>query len=255
MILAALLVSQLVRVQVGDMPLLISAPHGGTLEIPDCPKRVGHGQKDFVTVRDTNTEELALAVAAEVECLTGKKPHYVIASYARTFVDANRAVDEGAESEAGKAVWNEYHDAIKSALTSMSHGGLIVDIHGQGKTPNTVYRGTRDAATLKIPTDAKSGPWDIFPRLAQAGWTVFPAGIRDKDHASFNGGYITATYGGKDYPTQAIQMEFGSDYRKTKAARDATAKVLAPILVDIVKGYEAASMTRVQLRRSDQSDR
>jgi hypothetical protein len=50
----------------GDLPILITAPHGGRLELPDVPVRTGDGLKKgpagFFAGRDTGTEELALRV-------------------------------------------------------------------------------------------------------------------------------------------------------------------------------------------------
>lgn len=238
MLLTLLLTSTLVRTQVGTLPILISAPHGGTQVVPNCSERTGVGVGDFVTVRDTYTEELALEIAAEIERISGKKPHYVIASFSRKFVDVNRSFENGAESDAGRAVWNEYHDALKAAITGMGKG-LVIDVHGQGRTANTVYRGTRNGATIKLPTgrsrdNRTSSPASLFPMLCKAGWTVFPTGDEAKEDPSFTGGYISGTYGGKAYPTSAIQMEFGGDYRRNAAARAETARVLAPILLQIV---------------------
>src|SRR5690349_3671818 len=83
--------SDLVYVQVGTLPIILSAPHGGRTAIPDCPERKGAAPvKQFVTVNDTNTDQLTEKLAAAVEKAMGGKPHVVIARFERKYCDANR---------------------------------------------------------------------------------------------------------------------------------------------------------------------
>ena len=57
----------LVIVRYGTLPIIISAPHGGSLSLPGVDARNGEGQtkgaSGFRTARDTGTEELALLIA------------------------------------------------------------------------------------------------------------------------------------------------------------------------------------------------
>lgn len=86
--------SDLIATQKGNFPVILSAPHGGTAKVPGAEPRKGEGMekggKGFVVARDTGTEELAYTLAAEIEKKLGKKPYYVVAKFARTYVDANR---------------------------------------------------------------------------------------------------------------------------------------------------------------------
>src|SRR5690348_6939038 len=76
-------VSELVTTQVGKLPIILSAPHGGTKEVPGLPERKGDGLpkggKGFFAGRDTGTEELAHAVSAAIEKTMGQKPYLVAA--------------------------------------------------------------------------------------------------------------------------------------------------------------------------------
>src|SRR6188768_4098694 len=55
--------SRFVHTQVGELPIIVSAPHGGALEVPDVPPRKGEGLEKgpsgYFTGRDVGTEELA----------------------------------------------------------------------------------------------------------------------------------------------------------------------------------------------------
>src|SRR5690606_324083 len=76
---------------VGDMPLIISAPHGGRLrpeEIPDrsCP--------NITTVLDTNTEELAQEMERILVEEYGVRPYMIVAQISRRKIDLNREINE-----------------------------------------------------------------------------------------------------------------------------------------------------------------
>jgi len=63
--------NEYVMIQRGEIPIILSAPHGGTGELPGVPERKGEGMKTggagFFAGRDSGTEELAYAVSAEIE--------------------------------------------------------------------------------------------------------------------------------------------------------------------------------------------
>src|SRR4051812_16431437 len=74
---------ELVATQVGQLPIILSAPHGGLAVIPGVAARKGDGlvkgPSGFVAARDGGTEELALALAVALENKMGKKPYLVAA--------------------------------------------------------------------------------------------------------------------------------------------------------------------------------
>src|SRR5947208_204548 len=71
--------SPFLSVRKGTMPVVISAPHGGTQDLPGVPPRRGvglpPGSNGFYTGRDPGTEELAGLLAVEVFLKTGKRPY------------------------------------------------------------------------------------------------------------------------------------------------------------------------------------
>ena len=140
--------------QKGDLPIIISAPHGGTMEIPGVPECKGEGMKTggagFFAGRDENTELLAAAIAREIESRLGKKPFLVIAKAQRKFVDANRPPEIGVEHPRAREVCDAYRGTLAKfcdAVQTRFGRGLLIDVHGQGSARDTVFRGTRNGAT------------------------------------------------------------------------------------------------------------
>lgn len=124
----------------GNLPLIISAPHGGTDSASALPDRT-YG----TTSTDLNTAELSRAIRTACFNRHGRWPHVIICRVPRTKIDCNREIVEGAQQVAAtETVWNEYHNLIrlaKEAVTS-SHGrGLLIDIHGHGHTLQRIELG------------------------------------------------------------------------------------------------------------------
>ncbi len=241
--------ADLVRTQEGKLPIIISAPHGGTLEIPDVPEREGKDMKTggagFFAGRDGGTEELALDVAEAIEAKLGKKPYFVIARFHRKYLDANRPTDIGLESEKAKPTYEYYHGHLADyckAVKKEFGRGLLIDIHGQGSKKDTVFRGTQNGKTVTLLRErygekAHFGPKSLFGLFEKEGWTVHPNEENQKEQAGFTGGYIVQTYGSHEkHMIDAMQLEFGADYRD-KDARKKTAKALANAIAEYAELY------------------
>lgn len=115
----------------GELPLILSASHGGALRPRETPDRTWG-----VTLADRNTVELTLAMRDSIAAQTGMAPHIVISHLHRSKLDPNREVDEAAQGNlyAGRA-WQEFHDWIRVARSTVwgEFGeGLYLDIHGHG---------------------------------------------------------------------------------------------------------------------------
>ncbi len=236
--------NEFILVQRGDLPIIITAPHGGSMAIPDVPKRVGpEGERKngkFVTSQDTRTFELATATAKQLESLTGKKPFVVVMKAHRQFVDANRPEAEGVEHASAKAVHAAFHATLRELVDDLRvrfpRGALLLDIHGQAASSNTIYRGTQNGTTVmrlieKHGAGALTGEHSVLGTLAARGLEVSPANTPPGDppeHRSYNGGYIVRTYGShRTNGVDAIQLEFGSAFRVNEKKREETAKSLA----------------------------
>ena len=121
----------------GNAPVILSAPHGGSLtpaEIPD--RKSGSCGGSATTGKDLNTRELALSMRARYFARFGKYPHVVINHLHRIKLDANRDLLEGACGDAeAKTAWNEFQDyltAARSAVTAAYGKGWYMDMHGHG---------------------------------------------------------------------------------------------------------------------------
>src|SRR5262245_35092320 len=228
--------ADLIRIQKGTLPIIISAPHGGQLAVPGVPERSGKGLTNFQTVRDANTAELAESFALELEEQLGGKPWLVVARFDRAFIDANRSAEEGYESGKAKPIYEAYHAALRAACKSVKekHGrGLLLDIHAQGEFKDAICRGTRNGKTVTLLLEregqhALTGKRSVLGHLQRNGYRVLPSCDADaevKEVAKFNGGFIVDTYGSHTgHAIDAIQLEFGTTLcakdRRARTARD-----------------------------------
>lgn len=115
----------------GDLPIVISVPHGGALTPASIPNRVSG-----TSTTDSNTIELARAIGSAFTARSGRAPHLVLVHLRRTKLDANREIVEAAEGN-GEAIqaWTEYHAFIEQAMASVrqrSGTGFYIDLHGHG---------------------------------------------------------------------------------------------------------------------------
>ncbi|HLO97585.1 MAG TPA: N-formylglutamate amidohydrolase, partial [Fimbriimonas sp.] len=135
-----------------DLAIVICAPHGGGNTIPGVAERSKKDTPQFTTVTDTRTDKLAHAIAEQITKQTRKVPFLVVATVSRKYVDLNRDPKTAYEDERAKSSYDAYHAAIASAVDAarkLSPNAILLDIHGQGRTAATIYRGTQNGATVK----------------------------------------------------------------------------------------------------------
>jgi N-formylglutamate amidohydrolase len=113
----------------GELPIVLTAPHGGRLAPATLP-----GRTDGVTTMDANTQELAQALAAELRRRTGRQTDLILSHLHRSKLDPNREIKEAAQGNAAaERAWHEFHAAIRAALAGAvaRHGfAFLVDLHG-----------------------------------------------------------------------------------------------------------------------------
>jgi Big-like domain-containing protein/Calx-beta domain-containing protein len=166
----------------GDLPLILSCTHGGTLEPAEIPNRVctstGCNPGGVGFASDFATRDLTLAISDAIFILTGHRPHVVINELNRTKLDANREIVEAAQGNIfAEQAWNEFQGFIGNAKASIVENftkGLFIDVHGEATT--AIHWGYAiDGSVLKL-SDA-----DINANLAIVDVSSIKALARDVD--------------------------------------------------------------------------
>jgi len=238
--------SKYVTIQAGTLPIIISAPHGGTLSIAGVSERQGGGEiAQFTTVRDINTDLLAQQLAEAISKKLDGKPYVVVAKFSRKYIDANRPSQGAYESKEAKPIYDAYHAALEKACKEVKTKwgrGLLIDVHGQAVRADAIFRGTQNGKTTTLLTQrfglkAMTGPNGFQGMLEAKGYTVLPPCSSTEKETKFNGGYIVQNYGSHTgYGIDAIQMEFGGQY-SGRGKLEKTTSDLADVISDFTKRY------------------
>jgi N-formylglutamate amidohydrolase len=229
--------TELVLVQSGTLPIILTAPHGGQMAVPGIAPRNIEGKpkggSSYVTDWDPETDRLAQGIAAGIETLTRQTPYLVVARFDRKYIDANRAPAIAFDNPAARPYYEHYHRSIRRFVDQVraNHAaGLLIDVHGQHKFPDSLVRGTINGRSVtrliaRAGFAAVTGPTGIFGLLERNGFRIFPANTvpptgRNED-GGYNGGFTTNLYGShRADGIDAVQFEFGSDYRKKSKLDD-----------------------------------
>jgi len=245
----------------GELPVVVSAPHGGSLTPTEIPDRTWG-----TTVTDTNTEETLLAIRTALVEGTGKAPHVVISHLRRTKLDPNREIEEAAQGNPfAENAWNEfqaYIETASSAVTKTYGSGFYIDLHGHGHAIARAELGYLLSSAQLNRTDAEinaqgvaeqssiralaaSSPFSFAELLrgpTSLGGLMQKEGIRslpspgDPSPGSedyFTGGYNTARHGSREVgrTVSGVQIELPlPGIRDTAANRQAFAEALAKVL-------------------------
>jgi len=202
----------------GDLPIVLTSPHGGRLKPDAIPNRT-YGSTDM----DANTQELARAIVDEFYARTGHRPHLVASHLHRGKLDPNREIKEAAQgSVLAERTWGEFHASIKGALAAAvaQHGfAFLVDIHGHAHPIPRIELGyALDAKQLNqsdqaldasglielttlrdlaarlggSPSTLLRGPRSLGDLFTQRGVRAVPApqDPQPGDHPFFSGGYL-----------------------------------------------------------------
>jgi len=253
-----------VEYRAGDLPIVLSVPHGGDMRPSEIPRRPGG-----VTVRDRETLDLAHRIAGALEELTGGSPHLVIMHLHRQGLDANRELVEAAFGNPfAERAWHEYHGWIEVArdLAVDGHGrGFYVDVHGHGHPVQRVELGylltsgdlNRSDAALEGPdaisrssiralVETGERPLaEVLRGAASLGELLERRGVRAVPSASdpgpgsdpyFSGGYSTVRHGSRGGgAVDGVQLEVHGSARRTESSREAFARAFAQALLEFLE--------------------
>jgi len=129
----------------GNLPIIISVPHGGDLMPKECKTRRGLPWK-VVTCKDMYTVPLALKIKNQIIKETGKYPHIVICRLHRKKIDMNRDWDSNWDDDdiRVQTAWKDFHsflDIAKGKAIEDYETGFLIDLHGQPKERTMVGYG------------------------------------------------------------------------------------------------------------------
>jgi len=147
--------------QQGNINLIISAPHGGSIMPIDVPDRTSGGclrlsganagvctwlhndpcldgkPCNATVVKDTLSDEFAENVANELDKTWGYKSFVIIGKWSRKKVDFNREINEATFNHPqARLAHQSYHSNIVQAINQIKQTfgkGLLIDIHGHGQ--------------------------------------------------------------------------------------------------------------------------
>jgi N-formylglutamate amidohydrolase len=91
----------------GNVPVLITVPHGGALVPQNIPNR------DFGSYKKDRETILTLKEILKEYDLTNKKPYFVCMNLHRRKIDVNRGSREGAQNAEMLKVYKDYHNKIR----------------------------------------------------------------------------------------------------------------------------------------------
>lgn len=242
----------------GDLPLVVSAGHGGGEEPDEIPRRT-YG----TLARDSWTQETARAVRDSIIAhFGGGQPHIVISRLRRTRLDPNREIVEAAQgSQFAEQAWREYHRfvGVARARVAEDHGrGFYVDLHGHSHPIPRVELGylltgsdlSRSDTQLNAPrfperssirslarrvdlsfADIVRGSGSLGALLSGERITTVPSPLIPDPHGEpfFSGGYSTRRHGSLDGGViDGVQVELhGPGIRDTDRNRRRFAGALA----------------------------
>lgn len=135
--------NQYIEYHKGNLPIVISVPHGGSLVPSSIPNRTCNSA---VNVSDENTIELAHQIDSSFVKATGCHPHIIYCNLHRSKLDCNRNLSDGACANAeAEQAWNEFHQYIDSAQTTAlnqdNQKAFYIDLHGHGNPIQRVELG------------------------------------------------------------------------------------------------------------------
>lgn len=226
------LINKFLQFKKGTIPLIISVPHGGTLDYDLIPER-----ENGIFGIDKNTIELARSLMKLLNEIFYEKntdldhyPSFIISRIKRSLIDFNRKEIEAfnQQSEIARKLYYFYHDKIKDFINyNITNFGtsLLLDIHGfekekrpKGYRDVDIVLGTNNLKSITNVTLRKKY-WDknlrgfLINNFLDINITIAPGHSKRKEYV-LTGGYITQSYGFSNIKnSKTIQIEFSDEIR------------------------------------------
>lgn len=241
-----------VEYRAGNLPIIISVPHGGNLEPASIPDRTSG-----TLIKDSWTKPIGEGMYDALFEQTGCYPHLIINLLHRKKFDANRDIGEAADGnpivEQSWAAYHDFIDASKAQVVQDYGRGLFMDIHGHAHTIQRIELGyllsgselrlsdanlnmvtyieessilTLEGDNIQALTHAEllRGEDSFGTLLDDKGFPAVPSftdPFPDVGEDYFSGGYNTARHGSRDNAGEidAIQFELNQDVRFNATTR------------------------------------
>jgi len=248
--------SDYIEFQKGNIPLIISVPHGGKLECENIPKRSsGILGIDGKTIEFAQNLITTLQIIFKQKNFNVKIPSYVISRVHRSKIDLNREKNEAyvQQSYIAKDIYEFYHKKIEEIvlynLKAYNHS-LLIDLHGfenasrpPGFRDVDIVLGTNNLESF-FPEEVPKKDWGknfrgkIVQKFLDLNISIAPSHPRRSEYV-LTGGYITKKYGASQIPkSQAIQIELSDRIRiKDKELREKVLDALAQVLYEDLKNF------------------
>jgi hypothetical protein len=255
----------------GNMPLVISIPHGGYLLPDDVPERPC---VNCAKNQDIFTIEIGVGIRDAVFQMTGFYPFVIINNLHRTRLDPNRNIEEAANgNKNAEEAWNQFQNYIDSAIAEVQNRfgkGLYIDLHGHRHVIKRTELGyLLSSEELQLEDDLLDmdsfveyssirslinnnlygysysqlvrGPKSFGSMLDSLGYPSVPSyasPFPEIGEPYFSGGYNTARHGSSRGGTvDGLQIELDEDIRSDQLKRELLVSDLATVLVDFLRIY------------------
>ncbi len=235
----------------GNIPLIVSVPHGGILKYSSIPER-----KSGVLGIDKGTIEFSknlieqISLKFKAKTTLHKAPFYIFSKVRRSKIDLNRDKSEAYNQNSflAREIYKFYHTKIQEWVFNnlkMYGRSLMIDIHGfeKGRRPPgfrdvDVILGTNNLESF-FPEPIPKKDWGknfrgkLIQKFLQLGIPVAPGHPKRREYV-LTGGFITRKYGASQVSkSQTIQIEFSDRIRMyDKRLKESVIRILTDILFD-----------------------
>ncbi|TFH48737.1 MAG: hypothetical protein E4G92_03045 [Bacteroidia bacterium] len=253
----------------GNMPLVISIPHGGYLKPGEVPERPCD---NCAKNQDIFTIEIGTGIRDAIYRKTGFQPFVIINNLHRTRLDPNRNIKEAADGDINaEAAWLQFQNYIDSAVAEVYQEfgkGLYIDLHGHRhliKMTELGYLLSSDELQLEddlLDLDSfveyssirslindnvnglsysqlVRGEKSLGSLLENLGYSTVPSPAHffpGSGEPYFSGGYNTSRHGSSNGGTiDGIQIELDEDVRMDSSKQDKLINDLATVIIDFLR--------------------
>ncbi len=216
----------------GNIPLILSVPHGGINKFEDILLERKYGIKGT----DKNTIKIALKLKESIKNYSQEKfktqitPSLIFSDVHRSRIDFNRPPNEAypVDSKLSKKIYNNFHENLKKLLFYNYQNwkiSYLIDIHGFEKSKRPagfmdveIVIGTKNLQTIFPEGQPKNENHKnirnlIIEELHKNNIFAAPVWPRQKEYV-LTGGYITQKYGAENYNfSKSMQIEFSDEIR------------------------------------------